>query len=104
MKCEFSERKKKMNQRKVMIATLAMVIVGIAALAFSPVYAYSNGVGIAFQGTPLPGDAMSTGIPNTGGNVTDPAGLSWVIWAILGISVLALLIALVTRGTARRDL
>ena len=90
--------------RKIRFATLAIVIVGIAALAFSPVYAYSSGISAVFQGTPFPGDPMATGIPNTGGNVTDPVGLSWVIWAILGISVLALLIALLTRGTARRDL
>jgi len=91
------------NLRKmILIGTFVLMLFGLAAFAFSPVQAYN-----AMQITPMPtsdvGGPVSTGIPQTGADATAPAGLSWVIWAILGISVIALLVALATRSVNRTD-
>lgn len=87
----------------ILLGSLALVALAVAAFAFSPVQAFSPGDLTAMQTTPLPGDPVVTGIPNTGEDANATMNLSWVIWAILGISLLALLIALMSRGTTRSD-
>lgn len=94
----------KVHTRKtILLGGLALIALAVAAFAFSPVQAFAPGDVGAMQTTPLPGDPVVTGIPNTGQDAGTTANLSWVIWAILGISLLALLIALLSRGTTRSD-
>jgi len=91
------------TQQMILLGALALITLAVAAFAFSPVQAFHPGDVTAMQTTPLPGDPVVTGIPDTGADANQTANLSWVIWAILGISLLALLIALVSRGTTRSD-
>ncbi len=85
-------------QKILLLSVMALMVFGVAAMAFSSVQA-AGPSGIALQTTPMPGDNLSpTGIPNTGTVAATPGGLGWVIWAILGISVLALIVALATRS------
>lgn len=92
------------TRKMILLGGLAALVLTIAAFAFTPVQAFHPGDATAMQTTPLPGDPVATGIPNTGSQADTTMNLSWVIWAILGISVLALLIALVSRGTTRSDI
>lgn len=91
------------SRKIVLLGVLGLIALAVAAFAFSPVQAFSPGDVTAMQTTPLPGDPVVTGIPDTGGDENATMNLSWVIWAILGISLLALLIALMSRGTTRSD-
>lgn len=91
------------TRKIVLIAGLILIALGIAAFAFSPAQAFTPGDVVAMQTTPLPGDPVATGIPNTGQDANATMDLSWVIWAILGISLLALVVALLSRGTTRSD-
>ncbi len=53
--------------------------------------------------TPMPtGTAM---IPNTGANPANTGlGLGWIVWVILGIAIIALIVALATRSSSTTEL
>lgn len=57
----------------------------------------------ALQTTPM---AIGTpAIPNTGANPPSTSlGLGWIVWVILGIAIIALIVALATRSSSTTEL
>ena len=87
------------NLFKYMSAAAIMVFVALLALSTMSVPVQASG---ALQITPEATVIVPTVvIPNTGGQSAEPATIfsSWIFWVIVGMVLVALVVALVSRPT-----
>lgn len=84
------------------------VLFGIFILTFLSLLAGisfpSNAAAPHLAGTPSPGVGATAIVPNTGNQNANAVGIGWIIWAILGIAIIALIIALASSRTTHSDL
>jgi hypothetical protein len=93
---------KKLSNRALPVG----LIVGVIVFTFAFVFAVTPGLAaqpaIHAQATVVPPVSVTAVIPNTGSNNTvvnnGPAGVSWIVWVIIGVAIIVLLIALLARG------
>ncbi len=86
--------------RSTFFALALLLITLFTGVLLIPVQAAAT-----FQGTPVPMVTAATAvIPNTGGNTATPVSLGWIAWIILGIAIIALIFALVTRSSSNMDI
>lgn len=92
-----------LNKYRPLLASFVLLVIVVLS-------GFSFPVGFAAQ-PPQTGTAVSPTamlIPNTGGNQVvavsgDNSGLGWIVWVILGIAIIALIAALVSRGSSQND-